>query len=69
MDELFDLAVPGNMVAVHFKPNAFIDVLTRKRSRVDDAPISRLGCPPYGEPHDIEWPLVPERELPLASHV
>ena len=57
------------MVAVHFKPNAFIDVLTRKRSRVDDAPISRLECPPYGEPHDTERPLVSERELPLASHV
>lgn len=57
------------MVAVRFKPNAFIDVLTRKRSQVDDAPNSSLECPPYGKPHDIEWPLVSERELPLASHV
>jgi hypothetical protein len=57
------------MVAVHFKPNAFIDVLTRKRSRVDDAPISSLECPRYGEPYNIECPLASERALPLASHV
>jgi Lecithin retinol acyltransferase len=57
------------MIAVHFKLNSFIDLLTRGRSRVEDAPISRLERPPYREPRDIEGRLVPEWELPLASHV
>jgi hypothetical protein len=69
IDELFDLAFTGNMVALHIRSSAFIDVLTRKRSRVDDASISRLECPLYREQHDIERRLVSEREPPLASHV
>src|SRR5258708_22362986 len=40
-------------------------------SRNTDPPCHSVTSehPPYGEPHDIEWPLVSERELPLASHV
>jgi hypothetical protein len=66
--ELFDVVVPGNMVAIHFKPHFFFDVL-RCRRRSDDASASRLERPPYRDPHHIEYRLLSDRELPWASHL